>query len=130
MAQWNSQQFHLRAAWKYERDRIRPAAKYEPAFTYTITILTFFWICQVRCWRKKLINLKTNFPGEVQQIIILDKKFLPKYVRINGTWNYCCNIRTNSCYLARLIVSFCYPQFLKIIFQHFGYFLCIDNINE
>ena len=28
----NSQQFHLRAAWKYERDRMRPAAKYEPVF--------------------------------------------------------------------------------------------------
>ena len=31
MAQWISQQFHLHAACKYERDRMRPAAKYEPA---------------------------------------------------------------------------------------------------
>ena len=32
---WNFQQFHLRAAWKYEyeRDRIRPAAKNEPALS-------------------------------------------------------------------------------------------------
>ena len=45
MVQWNSQQLQLRAAWKYERDRMRPAAKYEPALTFIIVRMCFVFAC-------------------------------------------------------------------------------------
>ena len=76
------------------------------------------------------------FPAEVQQIIIFDKGFFAKnmfekrYLELLLYKFVIQYISTNSCYLVRLIIRFCYPQFRKFIFQHFSIFSAFTTVNN